>query len=28
MNLNYTSTDIFKIDDMTWAVDYWEDLFL
>ena len=28
MNLNYLSTDIFKIDDMTWAVDYWEDLFL
>ena len=28
MNLNYTSTDIFKIDDMTWAVDYWEELFL
>ena len=28
MNLNYTSAEIFKIDDMTWAVDYWEDLFL
>ena len=28
MNLNYTSTDLYKIDDMTWAVDYWEDLFL
>jgi hypothetical protein len=28
MNLNYTSGEIFKIDDMTWAVDYWEDLFL
>ena len=28
MNLNYTSTDIYKIDDMTWAVVYWEDLFL
>jgi hypothetical protein len=28
MNLNYGSTDIFKINDMTWAVDYWEDLFL
>lgn len=28
MSLNYTSTDIYKINDMTWAVDYWEDLFL
>ena len=28
MNLNYTSTEIFKINDMVWAVDYWEDLFL
>ena len=28
MSLNYTSTDIYKIDDMVWAVDYWEDLFL
>ena len=28
MNLNYTSTDLFRIDDMQWAVDYWEDLFL
>lgn len=28
MSLNYTSTDIYKIDDMAWAVDYWEDLFL
>jgi hypothetical protein len=28
MNLSYLSTDLYKIDDMTWAVDYWEDLFL
>jgi hypothetical protein len=28
MNLNYTSTDLYKIDDLQWAVDYWEDLFL
>jgi len=28
MNLNYTSTDIFKITDMVWAVDYWDDQFL
>ncbi len=28
MNLNYTSTDIYKIDDLVWAVDYCEDLFL
>jgi hypothetical protein len=28
MNLNYTSTDLYKIDDMQFAVDYWEDLFL
>jgi len=28
MSLNYTSTDVFKMDDMVWAVDYWEDLFL
>ena len=28
MNLNYTSTDLYKIDDLVWAVDYWEDLFL
>lgn len=28
MNLNYLSTELFKIDDMQWAVDYWEDLFL
>jgi len=28
MNLNYTSADIFKITDMVWAVDYWDDQFL
>lgn len=28
MNLNYTSTEIYKVNDMVWAVDYWEDLFL
>ena len=28
MNLNYTSTEIYKIDSFPWAVDYWEDLFL
>jgi hypothetical protein len=28
MSLNYTSTDIYKVNDMVWAVDYWEDLFL
>ncbi len=28
MNLNYTSTDLYKIDDMVFAVDYWDDLFL
>jgi hypothetical protein len=28
MNLNYTSTDLYKIDDMVWAVDVWEDLFI
>jgi hypothetical protein len=28
MALNYTSTDIYKVNDMVWAVDYWEDLFL
>jgi len=28
MNLNYTSTEIYKIDNFPWAVDYWEDLFI
>lgn len=28
MGLNYTSTDSFKINDMVWAVDYWDDIFL
>ena len=28
MNLNYTSTDLYKIDDMQFAVDHWDDLFL
>lgn len=28
MSLNYTGEEIFKIDAMEWAVDYWEDLFL
>jgi hypothetical protein len=28
MNLNYTSEEIYKIDNFEWAVDYWEDLFL
>jgi len=28
MNLNYTSTELYKIDDFQFAVDYWEDLFL
>jgi hypothetical protein len=28
MNLNYLSTDVYKIEDLTWAVDYWDDLFL
>jgi hypothetical protein len=28
MGLNYTSEEIYKIDSMEWAVDYWEDLFL
>jgi hypothetical protein len=28
MNLNYTSTEIYKIDQMQWAVDYWDDLFI
>jgi hypothetical protein len=28
MNLSYMSTDLYKIDDMAFAVDYWEDLFL
>jgi hypothetical protein len=28
MNLNYTSLEIYKVNDMVWAVDYWEDLFL
>ncbi len=28
MGLNYTSEEIYKIDNMEWAVDYWEDTFL
>ena len=28
MELNYTSDALYKIEGMTWAVDYWEDLFL
>jgi len=28
MPLNYTGEEIYKIPNMTWAVDYWEDLFL
>jgi len=28
MSLNYTSVDLYKVSDMQWAVDYWEDLFL
>lgn len=28
MELNYMDESLFKIEDMTWAVDYWEDLFL
>jgi hypothetical protein len=28
MNLNYTAEEVWKIDNMEWAVDYWEDLFL
>jgi hypothetical protein len=28
MSLNYTGEEIYKIDAMEWAVDYWEDLFL
>ena len=28
MSLNYTSTEIYKVNDMTFAVDYWDDQFL
>lgn len=28
MALNYASETIYEIRDMTWAVDYWDDLFL
>lgn len=28
MELGYTNEGIYKIEEMTWAVDYWEDLFL
>jgi hypothetical protein len=28
MNLNYGAEEVWKIDNMEWAVDYWEDLFL
>ena len=28
MKLNYGGEEVWKIDNMEWAVDYWEDLFL